>query len=292
LKRVVQVYKPPGRWLDEPPGVGDFIRGACGLRDMLADTGAELRIDVSRTEFAGLIRPDDAVFQAGSEDRIVAAREYFETDDHAELRRRLDAFLRSDDADLYLSTNIGAWDRLTLPEATRDFAARFYRFADEVEQAAAKALPAGGYEVLSVRCGDRFFDDATAVVDNGVRRRIFALVERHVLPRVRHPVVVISDSRALRLELAGRYGMTALPHRPRHGAFGEVMPVAIDLCAMKGARFLYHVNAWADWWSGFSHYTALLFRIPSMNFRAPRFDREEVTVQGELMTSRARWRTI
>lgn len=292
MKRVVQVYKPPGRWVDEPPGWGDFLRGVCGLLDLLRGTGVQLRVDVSCTGFGDLIVPDEAVLQSSGEARVAAAREYFEATDHVRLRADLDDFLRSGAPEFHLCTNVGDWNRLALPADSREFARRLYRFRDDVEQAAARPLPPAGYEVLSVRCGDRFFDDPGALPDAGAQRRIFALIERHVLPRARHPIVATSDSQAFKLELARRYGMTVLPHQPRHGAFGDVRAVAMELCVLKRARYLYHVNDWAKWWSGFSHYTGLVFGIPEMNFRAPFYDREEVTGGGRLIADRPWWRVF
>ena len=83
--------------------------------------------------------------------------------------------------------------------------------------------------------------------------------------------------------------MAMLPHRSQHGAFGTVLPVAMDLCMLKRSRFNYHINVWSDWWSGFSHYTSMIFKIPSMNFREPRYAKEEITAQGQLTTDRRWW---
>ena len=65
-KRVIQTYKPPGRWLGTPPGLGDFVRGACHLFEVLQPLGIELRLDVSRTGFAALIDQDLHGNRAGS----------------------------------------------------------------------------------------------------------------------------------------------------------------------------------------------------------------------------------
>lgn len=290
-QRVVQVYKAPHQWAESPPGLGDFVRGACHLFETLQPLGIDLRIDVSQTEFAGLITPNESVFHAGEASRVAGATEYFEDHDHPILLKRLEEFRRSADAELYVCTNLGAWDRLSLPDATRDFIGAFYQFTDDLERKLAAAVPAD-YEVLSVRCGDHCYDDPAAQIPADTGRRIASLVERHILPRTRFPIVVTSDCHALKLELARRYGLTALPHQSRHGAFGNVQPVALDLCLLKHSRFNYHINAWADWWSGFSHYTSLIFRIPSMNFRAPRYHSEEVTAQGQLLTARRWWQVL
>ena len=286
-KRVIQTYKAPGQWRQSPPGVGDFIRGACHLFEILQPLGVELRLDVSGTEFAPLIEQDPAVFHAGEASSIAAAAEYFEEHDHPRLRERLTAFARSDETELYVCTNLGAWDRLVLPEATRRFAAGFYRFTGRVESMKAAVLDAPAYEVLSVRCGDDFYDAPDALPPADMARAIDNIIEKHVLPRAGSPLVITSDSHALKRQLSRQYGMLALPHRSQHGAFGGALPVAVDLCVVRNARVNYHINTWADWWSGFSHYTSLIFQIPSINFRSPRFWKEEVTASGRLI--RERW---
>lgn len=290
-QRVIQCYKSPRQWIESPPGLGDYIRGACHLFETLAPLGIDLRLDVSQTGFATLIAQDEAIFQTGDASRIASAGEYFEDEDHLALRERLMAFRRSGQADLYVSTNLGAWDRLTLPEATRQFAGAFYRFSDEVERETAALAPAA-YEVLSVRCGDHCYHDPAATPPAATEQLICSIVERHVLPRHQCPIVVTSDCYSLKVALARRYGMTAFPHHSQHGAFGNERPVAVDLCLLKHSRFNYHINAWADWWSGFSHYTSMVFRIPSMNFRAPRYEREEVTATGQLLTARRWWQVL
>jgi hypothetical protein len=291
MKRVIQVLKAPHQWRNKPPGLGDFVRGACHLMEVLHRRGVELRIDVSQTEFAGLIEQDASIFHAGGEERIAQAEEYFV--DPAALRERLTAFLESAETELYLCTNVGAWHRLTLPPHIREFIRKFYRFADEVELLNARALRTTDYEVLSVRCGDEFFGAdrdpraARAAPPAPAHRPMMPLVcsilERSILPHARSALAVTSDSHELKCELAERFGLMTLPHRSQHGAFGLALPVAMDLCLLKNSRFNYHINAWVGWWSGFSHYTSLIFNIPSMNFRAPDFVREEITASGELL---------
>jgi hypothetical protein len=289
--RVIQTYKGPGQWVDSPPGLGDFVRGSCHLFEILQPLGVELRIDVSQTEFSGLIEPDASFFHTGEKALIAGAAEYFEDHQHAPLRERLTAFAQSGERELYLSTNLGAWDRLDLPDATRDFAGKLYRFTDGIEHEVASTM-SGPYEVLSVRCGDHCYHDPAVRVSPATERQIHSIIERHVLPRHQFPIVVTSDCHTLKLDLSRRYAMAMLPHQSQHGAFGNVRPVALDLCLLKHSRFNYHINAWADWWSGFSHYTSMIFRIPSLNFREPRFAREEITADGELLKDRRWWQAF
>jgi hypothetical protein len=283
-KRVIQVYKAPHQWINSPPGLGDFVRGICHLVEKLRGSGIELRVDVSQTGFAALIDQDPEVFQSGDEQRIASAQEYFV--DHVALHDRLVAFLHSGESELYVCTNVGAWNRPTIPDDARAYARRFYSFNESIEQAVAQALPAPNYEVLSVRCGDQFYNDPGGRVHTDIEPVIHSLIEQQILPQLQFPLVVTSDCHELKLALQNRYGLQALPHRSQHGAFesGSALPVAMDMCMLKHSRFNHHINTWATWWSGFSHYTSVIFQIPSANFRAPQFVRESITAQGELLT--------
>jgi hypothetical protein len=279
-KRVIQTFKAPSQWVNSPPGLGDFVRGACHLFEELQACGVELRIDVSQTGFFNLIKQDPSIFHLGEASRAANADEYFV--DHIALHNRLNTFLHSKENELYVCTNLGAWNRLTLPDNVRAFIQKFYCFTDEVEIMTAQALQISDYEVLSLRCGDNFYSDPTSKVRDDVMRMICSTIEQHILPRAKFPVVVTSDCHELKCEIAKRYGMLMLPHQSQHGAFGNAIPVAIDLCMLKNSRFNYHINSWASWWSGFSHYTSIIFKIPSMNFCAPQFVKEEISSEGIL----------
>ncbi len=246
----------------------------------------EFRIDVSQSEFCGFILQDESIFNRGDQDHIGCAEEYFV--DHAALRERLLTFQRSDETEFYVCTNLGAWNRLTLTENTRDFIRKFYCFTEEIENRIGCVFNDIEYETLVVRCGDCFYGDDRLGVDTianskKIEQTISSIVEHHILPRAQLPIVVTSDNHELKLVLASRYGMLMLPHRSQHGAFGNALPVAMDLCMLKRSRFNYHINHWATWWSGFSHYTSVIFRIPSMNFRAPMFSKEEINRDGVLV---------
>ncbi len=283
VKRVIQTFKPSGEWYSSPPGLGDFIRGACHLHEMLEHTGVEVRIDLSRTGFARFIEHDDALFHIGTPDGVAEAEEFF--NDEVALRVRLNEFLASDETEIFVSTNAGAWNRTTLPERTRVAMQGLYKFTPDIEAELAQGLPVQDYEVLSVRCGDRFYG-ADGRPDEAVLSAICALVEHDVLPSAAHPVVITSDCHELKLELAKRYGLLMLAHRSRHGAFDDqVRPVAVDMCLLRHSRANHHINAWAGWWSGFSHYTSMLAGTGGLNFRAPHFECEAVNPEGGLAVS-------
>ncbi len=280
MKRIVHVYKGPGQWHRSPPGIGDFVRGTCHLFEPLQGTGADIRIDISQTDFSSLIQQDPAFFQTSEPAKIAAAAECFVDADRAQ--ERITEFLRSSDEEFFLSTNLGAWGRTKLDTPTREFAKHFYRFTPEVERLTAE-FAKGDYAALSIRCGDKFYGKEGEHTDTTLNRRVFTLIEKDVLCELRgRPLVVMSDCHPLKLELVRRYGMLASPYVSQHGAFGNVLPVAIDLNVLKHSRCNYHINAWQSWWSGFSHYTSLVFAIPSVNFRTPLFEREKVTPDGVL----------
>ena len=280
IKRVIQVYKSPVDWINSPPGLGDFVRGIVHLSELVEGYGVELRVDVSQTDFCSLIVQNPAYFQSGDPARIAAAEEYFV--DHQALVQRLDAFSKSEETDLYICTNLGSWNRTQLSSGGRLFGAQFYGFAETVERELKRDLPVTQYEVLSLRCGDRFYGGTSVQFKTELDPRICDILENVIIPNSRAPIVVTSDNHLAKLDLVKRYGFLALPHHSQHGAFGNVMPVAMDLCMLRDSRFNYHINSWATWWSGFSHYTSLIFRIPSMNFRAPDFLKEEIGADGQI----------
>jgi len=285
VKCVIQTFKPSTEWYSSPPGLGDFIRGACHVHEMLEGTGIEMRVDISRTGFARFIEHDPALFHASSAEAVAEAEEFF--NDEVALRLRLQAFLASDETVLHVSTNAGAWNRTTLPERTRVAMQALFRFTADIEHELAQGLPVQHYEVLSVRCGDRFYG-ADGRPDDVAFRTICNLIERDVLPAAAHPVVITSDCHELKLDLARRYGLLMLAHRSRHGAFDdEVRPVAVDMCLLRHSRANHHINAWAGWWSGFSHYTSMLSGVGGLNFRAPHFECEAVSAEGGLAVSPA-----
>lgn len=295
MKRIVHTYKGQGQWSQSPPGIGDFIRGTCHLFERLAETDADLRVDLSQTEFAPLIEPDPTFFHTSAPAQIAGAEEWFlATDDVA---ARIDRFLRSSESELHLCTNLGRWDRTKLDDRTQAFVRKFYRFTPAVTAATA-GFARGDYSALSIRCGDKFYGQKNEATDPELNDRLFRLVEKEILPRLgRRPLVVMSDCYPLKCELVRRYGFPTSPHASQHGAFGNVFPVAVDLDVLRNSQCNYHINAWQPWWSGFSHYTSLVFGIPSVNFRTPDFVREEVTRGGVLrrpvgVEVREKWRKL
>jgi hypothetical protein len=269
--------------MNSPIGLGDFIRGFCALHELLNNTQAELRIDVSQTEFVHFIEQDPSFFCCGDPASIMDAEEIFVN--HPAAVKRVQTFLESDESELYISTNLGNWDWLQMPERTRRFARKFYQFHRSIEQRIESAFCKPTYEALSVRCGDVFFSDATFQLTSQARQLIQAIIEEQILPETERPLVVTSDCFALKQELSQHYGMLCLPHPSQHGAFGNALPVVSDLCLLKRASRIFHINACADWWSGFSHFTSIILEKPSVNVRSPAFNKEEITSDRLLITN-------
>lgn len=285
MKTIIQTYKAGKQWQHNPPGLGDFIRGICHLFERLEGTGCELRVDISQTEFSNLIEFDPSFFNLGEEPKIAAAQEFFEAHEHQAMQGQIDRFLSSQAEELYLCTNLGNWNRTFLPEATRAFVKKLYCFNDTVTRSSVEQLKQPAYEVLSIRAGDKFIGTEGRSVDDALKQRIFQLIEKKILSVSKFPIVVMSDSYDLKCELADRYSFMMFPHVPQHGAYGNALPVAVDMNLLKHSKFNYHINAWQSWWSGFSHYTSLIFLIPSANFRSPSFIKEEITPSGNLRVS-------
>ena len=281
MKRLIQCYKGAGQWTNSPPGLGDFIRGTSHLHELLCNSGLELVIDMSQSGFSEQLITDPFISSTADSANVALAEEYFE--DHGALLGRIQTFVQSDQPNLYVSTNLGAWNRTTLPPATISFMRRLLQFTPQVASSVLASLPVTNYEVVSFRCGDAFYSGGETPSHTHLMRRAEQFLENIILPRIRHPLVLTSDSYELKCALAERYGLLYLPHRSEHGAFNQTtLPVALDLYLLSRSKYNYHVNLWAAWWSGFSHYTSVIFSIPSLNMRAPEFRVEEISADGKL----------
>ena len=272
-KKVIQVYKNFDQWKNSPPGLGDFIRGSCHLHELMCSVNVDFKIDISQSDFKNHIIHSDSIFSVNDMSSINHANEYFT--DHQALISDLDSFLRDHSDAFFISTNMGQWNRLELPAATRKFMVDFFNFNESVTKYSAFHIPIDSYEVLSIRCGDRFYGQTELIVDSILKKHLFTIIENSILPNLKHPLVLTSDSFLLKKELADKYGFLILPHHSEHGAFNSSSyPVCVDMNLLKNSNFNYHINLWANWWSGFSHYTSMIFSIPSMNFCAPHFSCE------------------
>jgi len=285
MKRLIQVYKGVDQWgTIGPPGFGDFIRGICHLYEMLENhPDVKLYVDFSQSEFGKYISSNSDILSVGNQQKIIDAPTYFV--DHPALRERLKSFIDSDEKELYLSTNIGDWNRTLLPNSVKEFARQFYKFDPTVEQEVTSAIGAEEYAVLSIRCGDHFFQPGQDHHLSEIPPKISDIIENFVLQQCSLPILVTSDHYELKILLAKKYGFLLLNHKSEHGAYGNVLPVIKDLCALKNSSKNFYINAWTTWWSGFSHYTSIIFDIPSLNFRHPEYIPEYISRDGTLTTT-------
>ena len=286
MKTIIHTYKSGRQWIHpSPPGLGDFIRGTCHLFERLDGTGCVLKVDISQTEFSELIDCDPSFFHVGEADKVANAEEWFAH--HKDLLARIDRFLSSTEEELYLCTNLGNWARTSLPGKTRDFIKKFYQFNSKVTLPCDEVIAGRPYELLSIRTGDGFVGNGRGGdgVRGDLKLLLFSLIENRIVAHSHLPIVVISDSYDLKMELARRYNFIVFPHAPQHGSYGNALPASIDIHLLRNSKMNWHINAWQPWWSGFSHYTCLIFLIPSANFRTPLFIREEITSLGVLRIS-------
>ena len=280
-KTLIHCYKHFNQWQNSPPGLGDFIRGTAHLHELLADSGIKLQIDFSQSGFGKLLIQDESYSFEGEANKVAGAEEYFV--DHISLIERVKSFAKSEQDELYVCTNLGAWNRTTLPIDTKEFMRNILRFHPEIDAKLNGILKPRDFEVISVRCGDTFYNGEQGSHHNYFLEKTDQFIQKIILPRVDHTLVITSDNYYLKRELANRHGLLFLPHKSQHGAFNDdATPVALDLCLLSKSKFIYHINLWATWWSGFSHYTSIIFSIPSLNMRAPEFKIEEIDEGGRL----------
>ncbi len=263
-KRVIQVYKAAGTWKrPEPPGIGDFIRGLCHLHEMGEKFGFSVAADISATEFWNCVDKGSPIFASTSPSLVKDAEEL--GDLHADLVLRIWEFMNSDREEILLSTNIGEWNRRSLPQSTKRFARQFYQFCGNISDREELGLIEGAYSVLSIRAGDDFFG-STRLPPRRNTQLILDKIASDILPVATEPIVVMSDSLALRDLVASRFKMLSTSTPSFHGAKGGARSVCRDLDLLAGSSHNFHINAWKGWWSGFSHYTSMIFDVPSTNF--------------------------
>jgi len=282
MKKLIQVYKGLNQWGSVgPPGFGDFIRGVCHLYEKFENNpDIQLYIDLSQSEFSQYIIGNENILYQGDQEKIISAPTYFV--DHEALNLRLEEFCNSSEEELYLSTNLGDWSRLQLPSSVKEFAKKLYAFDPNIENEVLNTIGTRQYAVLSIRCGDHYFGGSSPHELNEIPQTICTLIEQEILPKIQVPILVTSDHYELKLLLAKKYGFLKLDHKSEHGAYGNVLPVIKDLCALKNSSHNFYINTWTGWWSGFSHYTSMIFGIPSSNFRSPEYRPEHISSVGEL----------
>lgn len=280
MRRVIQFYMTPALSKRLQPGFGDFLKGCCTLFENLRGSGIELRLDISRSDYSRWICFDPETFCVSEADPS-EIEECYEPDEHLSLAARLEQFKHQQSAEFVVSTNWGDWSRRTLDEDARAFMRRCFAFVPAVTEASAPIKGEGAYEVLHIRCGDRFFNDRTGLPDDAARNRLYSIIERQIIPTAGAPLVIMSDSLALKNELCERYGFRASLLLPEHLAFGgNAFSTCVEVDLLRHSSRNHHINLCYDWWSGFSHFTSLIFSIPSVNWRYPVFAREFVPADG------------
>lgn len=158
--------------------------------------------------------------------------------------------------------------------ATRTFMADVFNFNESVTWCTAIHIPVDFYEVLSIRYGGKFYGQTKHIFDSILTTQLSNIIENSILTNLRHPLVSTSDSYLLKKELVDKYFLI-LPHYSENSAFDAALyPVCVDMNLLENPKFNYHINLWANWWSGLSHYISLIISLPSVNFHAPDFSRE------------------
>lgn len=251
------------------------MRGTCHLYELSQLHGFELLVDLHQSGFHQYFTSAEDLVTADEAYQVANAAEYFV--DHEALLNNLGSFLRSNDRRLHVSTNLGAWDRRTLLPSTKEHLKGIFCFDPSMIKRIRQLIAVDDYDVISIRCGDGFYTSEGLTLPENYLALVEHLINDHIQSIAKFPIVITSDSFELKQFLIRRFGFNALPHRSEHGAFNEnIEPVALDLCLLAHSKFNFHINLWASWWSGFSHYTSLIYDIPSVNFRAPHFLAEAI----------------
>ena len=289
MKKIIHVYKASHRWIERSPGIGHFIRGSCYLHEILQGRQVDLKIDISSSQLSQFIINDKQVFNVGRGNKLNGAKEYFapEIKDHGNLVNDLNNFLSSDTQELYISTNVGSWDRSSIPVETKSFVGKFFNFRTITENKFRKLIECSEYEVLSVRSGYPQHGEVSRLDAIEKMNILNRMVEEYILPRIKYPLVISSDSYEIKKALAERFGFLILPHKSAHDGFsdgGELL--AMDMLLIKNSMYHHHINLINDRWSTFSNYINIIHDIPSRHYHVPQFSEVNISTSGNIISSK------
>lgn len=110
-------------------------------------------MDVSNTGFAELIDQDPDHFHSGPLEETSCSGEFF-SNNNQELWDALNTFKSSDADHIYPTSNLGDWNRHSLPEACRIFGGAFFQFNKTVTNHSDPYTENGPFEVVHIRTGD------------------------------------------------------------------------------------------------------------------------------------------
>jgi hypothetical protein len=268
-KKIINVLKAPNQWGEGviPSGIGDFVIGCINLYELALAENWDIKIDISQTPLADLIIQNQEIFQTSLADEVVNAPVFKNPKKENILEAIKSSFEIQGLENFYLHTNYGFKRRNNLPAALKEWGKKFYCFNDEVSRMAEKITGSGDYSVLVIRCGDYFFqkESSNLVDEKNAPRHIINMIERYLPELHGKKVFIMCDFDDLKIFLSNKYNFSVMPHKASHGASGSMQSVAIDLAILKNSQQNIHINAWAPWWSGFSHYTSLIHSIPTIN---------------------------
>jgi len=255
-------------------------------------------MDVSNTGFAELIDQDPDHFHSGPLEETSCSGEFF-SNNNQELWDALNTFKSSDADHIYLTSNLGDWNRHSLPEACRIFGGAFFQFNKTVTNHSDPYTENGPFEVVHIRTGDIYMSRGDqhpkGIIDvSAANKKLQRIIEDSILIESKSPIIIMSDSVELKQHLAQRYGFKVLPHAAEHAAYGGTLETCIDLQILKRSSHNYGINIRHIWWSGFTHYTSLIFNIPSTYYRLPYLYKESISSSGEFSIpfyQRLTWKT-
>lgn len=288
MKKIIHVYKSSQHWVDRSPGIGHFIRGSCYLYEILKGRQIDLKIDISSSQLSTFINSDEELFSGEQKNKLNEAKEYFapEIKDHGNLVNDMNDFFFSDNQELYISTNVGAWERSSISTETKNFVGKFFNFRTGIEKKIWKLIGHNNYEVLNIRSGYPQHGEISRLDAIQKINILNRMVQEYILPRIKHPLVISSDSYEIKKVLAERFGFLMLPHNSTHDGFSDGgEPLAMDMLLIKNSKFNHHINLLNDRWSTFSHYLSIIHDIPSRYYQVPQLSGVNISTSGNLINS-------
>lgn len=273
-KTVINKYKQGPSWQTRHPiGIGDFIRGCCFLISKSHELGFDVEVDLSSTDFAEVIQSfNNPLLRQRHQDQSTCDSEEllnFEIDNlDSVLHARLSDFIDSNSSEWLVTTNAGWWGADKLSPAVKEKIRDLYRFSPAVVNYVRTINLPSAYNILAVRTGDEFKTSSHDYINTTTRvAQLEKAIKKSLRIQPHNPTVLMIDSESLRERLSNSFNFITLPHKAHHGCNNGGFYVAADLHVIKQASAISQINLFGQWWSGFTHYTALIHDIPILHMR-------------------------
>ena len=253
-------------------GFGDFIRGSISCYQLCKIFNIPLVVDFKHHPIGKWIECPKVLFEYESSQILdlqdirrftVPCLKYMLIKKFKDIK-----LLRKKNA--YIYTNV--WPRFPLSIEEKDFIKSFLIPNDELVSEINRLIaPEANYEIIHIRSGDSFAfkTQVGEIFERSMDQIMQAISVIHDIKASTHyPLIVMSDSKELKDEIAKQFGIMTLGTDPVHCAIREdgVKDTLIDYFIMTRAKHIHQFSV-HHWGSGFSDTINWVYDVPISTYK-------------------------